>query len=233
MLSFEHSDGISIIKMDDGKANVMSPQMINEINAALDQAEGKGGVVILTGRDKMFSGGFDLSIFKADDPEEIYTMLCSGALLAQRLLSFPLPTITACSGHAIAMGAFTLLATDYRIGIKGDSKFAANEVAIGLTVPHFAIETLRQRLTPAALNKAVNFAWYFGADEALKSGFLDELTADADSLLPTATERAQAALKLDAKAHTNSKLRLREGLLETIAAAIARDCEGWKQSYQD
>ncbi len=230
LVTCDHSEGISLITLDDGKANVMSPPMISEINSALDKAESNGGVVILTGREKMFSGGFDLSIFKAGDREEIYTMLTAGAQLAQRLLSFPLPTITACSGHAIAMGTFVLLATDYRIGIRGDSKFAANEVAIGLTVPHFAIETLRQRLSPAALNKAVNLAWYFASDEALTAGFLDEL-ADADTLLDTAKARATAAQKLDAKSHTNSKLRLRADLLTTIENAIARDCENWRQSY--
>ena len=153
LVSYTFADGISTIALDDGKANVMSNQMISELNQALDQAEANGGVVIITGREKMLSGGFDLGVFKAGDAEATYTMLSGGAHLAKRLLGFPLPTICACSGHAIAMGVFLLLSTDYRIGIEGDSKFAANEVAIGMTVPHFAIETLRQRLTPQQLNK--------------------------------------------------------------------------------
>ncbi|MCG8415686.1 MAG: crotonase/enoyl-CoA hydratase family protein [Pseudomonadales bacterium] len=230
LLSYSFSDGISTIALDDGKANVMSNAMINELNQALDQAEANGGVVIITGREKMLSGGFDLGVFKAGDDEATFTMLSGGANLAKRLLSFPLPTICACSGHAIAMGVFILLSCDYRIGVEGDSKFAANEVAIGMTVPHFAIETLRQRLTPQQLNKAVNFAYYFSAKEALQAGFLDELTS-ADDLMSIATTRAQDALKLDANAHRESKLRMREELLKTMEEAVARDCEGWKAAY--
>ena len=230
LLTYTFADGVSTIKLDDGKANVMSVKMLGEINTALDQAEEAGGVVIITGRDGMLSGGFDLGVFKAGDQDEIYTMLSSGARLAQRLLSFPLPTICACSGHAIAMGVFVLLSTDYRIGIDGDSKFAANEVAIGMTVPHFAIETLRQRLTPQQLNKAVNFAYYFSAKEALQAGFLDELTG-AEELQATALARASDALKLDAKAHRESKLRMREDLLAKIENAIDRDSAGWKAAY--
>ena len=63
----------------------MSVQMLAEINAALDEAEKRGGVVILTGREKMFSGGFDLSVFKAGDKGQTYSMLSNGARLAERL----------------------------------------------------------------------------------------------------------------------------------------------------
>lgn len=230
-LTYSFSDNISTIALDDGKANVMSVQMLNEINSALDQAEANGGVVIITGNAKLLSGGFDLAVFKEGSPDEVFTMLSSGAKLALRLLSFPLPTICACSGHAVAMGIFVLLSTDYRIGIDGGSKFAANEVAIGMTVPHFAIETLRQRLTPQQLNKAVNFAYYFSAKEALSAGILDELTSE-EELMSTAIERAKGALELDAAAHTNSKLRMREELLKKMEVAIERDCEGWRGAYE-
>jgi enoyl-CoA hydratase len=230
LLDYQFSEGISTIKLDDGKANVMSIKMLSEFNAALDQAENNGGVVIITGNGKLLSGGFDLGVFKDGSPDEIYTMLSSGARLAQRLLSFPLPTICACSGHAVAMGLFVLLSTDYRIGMEGESKFAANEVAIGLTVPHFAIETLRQRLTPAQLNKAVSFAYYFSAREALGAGILDEL-ATAEQLMDTAMERAKTALTLDADAHRDSKLRMREELLVNMEKAIDRDCEFWRASH--
>ncbi len=229
LVTYSFEEGISTIMLDDGKANVMSVQMLAEINAALDEAEKRGGVVILMGREKMFSGGFDLSVFKAGDQEQTYTMLSNGARLAERLLSFPLPIITACSGHAVAMGIFLLVATDYRIGVEGGSKFAANEVAIGMTVPHFAIRVLRQRLTPQQLNKAVNFAYYFSTEEALEAGIIDELVQPSE-LMSTAKHRAQDALKLDAAAHTSSKLRMRETLLKEISSDIERDCEGWQQA---
>ena len=64
LATYSFEEGISTITLDDGKANVMSVQMLEEINVALDDAERQGGVVILTGREKMFSGGFDLSVFQ-------------------------------------------------------------------------------------------------------------------------------------------------------------------------
>ena len=52
--------------MDDGNANVMSVQMLQALNAALDRAQTDKAVVVLTGRQGMFSGGFDLAVFKGD-----------------------------------------------------------------------------------------------------------------------------------------------------------------------
>ncbi len=133
--------------MDDGKVNVLSIPMLGEINAALDQAESAGAVVVLTGRDGRFSGGFDLAVLRAGGPDAL-TMLRGGFDLAERLLTFPTPVVVACSGHAIAMAAFLLLSGDYRIGAAGPFKITANEVAIGLPMPMAAIEICRQRLTP-------------------------------------------------------------------------------------
>ena len=44
-----------------------------------------------------------------------------------------------------------------------------NEVAIGLTVPQFALEIARHRLTPAGFAR-ITTAAMFGPDEALRHG---------------------------------------------------------------
>jgi enoyl-CoA hydratase len=120
--------------MDDGNANVMSVQMLQALNAALDRAQTDKAVVVLTGRQGMFSGGFDLAVFKGD-PDEQLRMLQAGALLTEGLLSFALPVLAACTGHAIAIGAFLALSTDVRIGVDQGARIQVNEVQIGLTLP--------------------------------------------------------------------------------------------------
>ena len=39
LLTYSFDDNINVIALDDGKANVMSVQMLSDINTALDQAE--------------------------------------------------------------------------------------------------------------------------------------------------------------------------------------------------
>src|SRR5258706_13715503 len=99
---------VATITMDDGKVNVLSSAMLGEINAALDRAEADADVVVLSGRPGVFSAGFDLPVLR-ERGEAAGSMLKAGFDLAERLLSFPAPVVIACSGHAIAMGAFLVL----------------------------------------------------------------------------------------------------------------------------
>lgn len=216
------ADGTATITLDDGKANALRPETLVAVHAALDEAEGAGAVVVLTGRDGVFSAGFDLNIIKAGG-EGTASLVRGGMELAQRLLSFPAPVVIACSGHAMAMGSFLLLSGDYRIGV-GDAghKVCANEVAIGMTMPQAAIELCLQRLTPAGYNRAILLADVFTGDTAIAAGFLDT-TVPAGSLADAATERAKAFAALDRRAHAESKRRLRAPMLERLAAAIESD----------
>ncbi|HUN31199.1 MAG TPA: enoyl-CoA hydratase-related protein [Trebonia sp.] len=96
-------------------------------------------MVLIEGRDGVFSAGFDLPVLRNGGPDAL-TMLRSGFELAARLLEFPQPVVIACTGHAVAMGVFLLLCGDYRVGATGPFKITANEVAIGLTMPRAAVE---------------------------------------------------------------------------------------------
>ena len=86
--------------MDDGKVNALSPDMLREINEALDHAELEGvGAVVIAGNNKVFSGGFDLKVLKGGGQPAI-EMLAGGFELAARVLAFPKPVVMACTGHA-------------------------------------------------------------------------------------------------------------------------------------
>jgi len=178
----------------------------------------------------MFSGGFDLAVFKRG-PDELYRMLEAGARLTERLLSFPKPVVAACSGHAVAMGLFLLQCADVRIGVDSGARLQANEVQIGLTLPHFAIEVCRQRLAPAHLNLVAATAAPYTPEQALAAGMLDELVPAA-SLAAVARQRTAQLLTLNAEAFTATKLRLRAQALTALRAAIDADLADWSQRFR-
>lgn len=220
-VTYDVADGIATITMDDGKVNALSSAMIGAIDAALDQAEADGAVVVMTGRHDIFSAGFDLPVLRAGGSPAV-RMLRAGFDLAERVLSFRRPVVMACTGHAVAMGVFLLLSGDYRVGASGDYKLTANEVAIGLTMPRAAVEILRQRLTPACFHRAVALAEIFGPGNAVDAGFLDRVV-DASMLSDTADSVANELSKLDAAAHAATKLRARAPTLAALRAAIDAD----------
>ena len=228
-VSYEVADGVAVITMDDGKANAVSSALQSGVNSALDRAEAAGLPVVLTGRAGFFSAGFDLKTLAASGQPAV-DMLHGGIELAIRLLSFPTPVVVASPGHAIAMGVFLSLCGDYRIGVRGNYRYVANEVAIGMAMPFSTIEILRQRVTPAALTRSVLLAEVFTPENAVANGFLDEVV-EPDDLMPRAIAFAASLSALDGSAHAVSKKRLRGGLLASMNEGLAKDLEGWKKQF--
>jgi enoyl-CoA hydratase len=221
LVTYSLEGSIATIAMDDGKVNALSLAMLTELNAAFDQAEADGAVVVLAGREGRFSAGFDLGVLRAGG-EDALAMLKAGFELSARLLSFPTPIVIACPGHAIAMGVFLLLSGDYRVGAEGPYKITANEVALGITMPFAAIEVCRQRLTPAAFNRAVILSEVFSPGDAVEAGLLDRAVPSAE-LANVARSTAIDLSTLDMGAHAATKLRTRAGALDAIRAAIQTD----------
>jgi enoyl-CoA hydratase len=97
--------GVAHITMDDGKVNVMSTAMLADLNAALDRAEQDQAIVVLrSARPGIFSAGFDLKVFAANDSVRSLQMVKAGAELALRLMSHPTPTVGCHGGPRISDG---------------------------------------------------------------------------------------------------------------------------------
>ena len=212
--------GIARISLDDGKVNAMSSELMGELGKALDEAEAAQAIAVLRGRPGIFSAGFDLGTFKRGR-EATLDMLRGGARLIERLLAFPCPVVTVCTGHAYPMGAFLMLAADVRFGVAGAFRIGMNEVAIALTVPQFALEIARHRLTPAGFAR-ITTAPMFGPDEALRHGYLDYVVDAAQ--LDAAVELELARLRtLDRPAFVGTKARINARALDAVRAAIAAE----------
>lgn len=217
--TIEIKDEIAILTMDDGKANAINPPMLEALNACLDQAEKEAKVLIITGREGRFSGGFDLKLMMSLPGPEVKALVDGGGKLAHRLYSFPMPVIAACNGHGVAMGAFILLSSDVRIGTAGAFKIGANETQINMVLPIFASELVKARVDQAYLTRSMVFGELFDPETAIKVGYLDQVV-DAGDLLSTAKATAEALKPLSGSSLTGNKHLLRETTLATIGASL-------------
>jgi enoyl-CoA hydratase len=221
LVTYSLDDGIATLTLNNGKVNAFSHELIADFNRGLDQAEAAGAVVIVTGQPGILSGGYDLKVMTSG-PQAAINLVAEGSTLARRMLAHPFPIIVACPGHAVAKGAFVLLSADHRIGVEGPYSIGLNEVKIGMTMHHVGITLARDRLTPAAFQRAVITAEMFTPQGALTAGFLDQVVAP-EQLMSTAREVAQQLKKLNMGAHKGTKQKVRKDLLETLDAAIALD----------
>jgi enoyl-CoA hydratase len=221
LVSVEIENKVAKITLQNGKVNAISHQVIDEFNAALDQAEEAKAVVILTGKSGILSGGFDLKTMQKSMGAAM-ALVTEGSKLTRRMLAFPTPIIAACPGHAVAKGAFLLLCSDYRIGTAGPFKVGLNEVAIGMTMHHAGIEMARNRIPMNYFNRAVFNAEMFDPEDAIQAGYLDKVV-DGEQLMATAEAVAAQFNKLNLRAHHGTKVKARKDLLEKMDWAIEVD----------
>ena len=190
LATLESKDDVSIITIDDGKANVFSKNMIDAFNECLDNVPSDKGSLIITGREGMFSAGFDLKVISSGDIEKIRDMTLNGFKLLARIFSFPRPVLAACSGHGIALGTFLLCCCDYRIGIKGEYMVGANEMRTNMVIPTPILELIKFRVTQSYKYRAVLGGEMFALEDATKTGIIDEIT-ESNNLMNAAMEKAK------------------------------------------
>jgi len=220
-LTYELDGAVAVVRLDDGKANAIGPATVTALDEALTRAEGEAGALLLLGREGRFSAGFDLSVMTSGE-EAMRGLVRSGAELLVRIYGSPLPTVAAADGHALAMGALLLLASDTRLGAEGAYKVGLNEVAIGMGLPVFAVELARHRLSPTRFTAATIQGQVYDPAGALDAGYFDRLVPAGEL---EATARAEAArlaeLRRGAVAHT--KLRARQATIDHILATLDED----------
>ena len=213
--------GIAVITMDDGKANALGHDLLGALLAALDEADASGAdAVVIAGRPGRFSAGFDLSVMKAGGtgPKE---MLAAGVDVFLRIYQFPRPVIVACTGHAIAAGAIILMSSDLRVGTAGEFKIGMPELTIGMPLPFFATELMRDRLSKRHLARAT-LGQMYDPETAIDVGFLDEVVS-AEDLLDTAVANARVVGGVGRGAMKRTRTTTRGAIAEAVRSGLAED----------
>jgi len=221
LLTYALDGSTAVVTMDDGKANALSNEMIDQLLAALTRAEGEAKAMVLAGRPEKFCAGFDLKVMMSG-PANATALLTKGSELLLRLYAAKVPLVIACTGHALAGGALVVLTGDLRIAAAGAFKIGLNEVQIGLPVPVLAMELARDRLVKPELDRATLMATIYGPEDAELAGYVDAVVAPGE-LLATAKAEAARLAAFSQQAFRATKQRLRGQTLKYIRETMAED----------
>jgi enoyl-CoA hydratase len=222
------ADNVALLTFDDGKMNSFSFEAIESWNAALDQAEDAGALVI-AGNQKAFSAGFDLSVMKTAPSEPAGELLRKGAELTLRVAEFPRPVIIAATGHSLALGAIMLFAGDYRIGTDNPkSKFGMTEVHLGMPLPTFAMELARWRLSNLYFTRSTTLGTVYNGADAQLAGYLDEVVEN-DQVVERAAEYAATVSGLASKSFIATKHTERHAMLRYCHDHIDTDVDSFSK----
>jgi enoyl-CoA hydratase len=190
-LTYALDGDVAVIRLDDGKANVLGHPTIAAAHRALDRAEAEARVVLIAGRPGQLSGGFDLKEMGAG-LDRARDLVIAGARLHTRLFTFSRPVVFACTGNAVAAGAILLLVGDWNVGEAGDFRIGLPETAIGMPLPHFAVEYARFRLAGPHFGRATELATMYDPSGAVQAGYLDAV-AEGDAVEEALTEARRLA----------------------------------------
>lgn len=212
-LHVEHRDAVAVLTLDDpARRNALSPTMVDEIVATLEQlrADESVGALVVTGAGRAFCSGADLGNLVAltdaegGDPTDVRAIY--EGFLAFR--ESPLPTIAAVNGPAVGAGFNLALACDVRI-VSPAARFDTRFATIGLH-PGGGHTWLLERLGgPQVAAAMCLFGERVTGERAEQLGIAWQCVDD-DALLPTAIALAERAASVPRDLMARIKATLRE-----------------------
>ena len=189
----------STLMRDDTFENTLSYPMMDEFHKALDVVEAYGkenrcALVTTAKTGKIFSNGLDIATLM-DMPrggEEQFAFLRKVHELYSRLIVFPVPTIAAVQGHAMAGGMLLALAHDYRVANTAKGFWCMTEINIGaaLTPPlnDFFLAKIADKNVAA---KILLTGDRYSAAEALEMKVVDVVESGIEAVRSKALEMAE------------------------------------------
>jgi enoyl-CoA hydratase/carnithine racemase len=168
-------DGVAVITLNNPKVNALSGALIDQLAAVADQLHADPpGAVVVTGGERIFAAGADISEFGGPDEASIIGPRLHTAL--NRLESLPRFVIAAVSGFALGGGCELAMACDYRIASE-KAVFGQPEILLGI-IPGGGGTQRLPRLVGAPRAKEICITGrQVKAEEALRIGLCDEIVA--------------------------------------------------------
>ncbi|MGH9533295.1 MAG: enoyl-CoA hydratase/isomerase family protein [Terriglobales bacterium] len=258
-LTLAHEEHLSLITLNrPERRNAISMELLDELLAALDACAehwgGRGGAVAVTGAGAAFCAGMDIEMLRElgrMGPAHAITDAQKMARLFQRLYEFPLPTIAAVNGAAVAGGCGLASVCDFTLAVPA-ARFGYTEVRIGFLPALVATYLLRQigekrvrdlLLTGRLISAAEAEAWGLVTQVVPEQELLThvrqlaaELARNSPASLRATKQLLQdlpiyartEALSMAAKA--NAAMRTTADFREGLAAFLEKRPPHWTQS---
>ena len=214
MIRCDDHDGIAVLRIEHGKANVLDLELCNAIVESFDGA-GEARAVVLTGAGRIFSAGVDLFRVVEEGRSYIEAFLPAMCRAFERVFAHPAPVVAAANGHAIAGGCLLVAAADQRLMAEGSARIGIPELQVGVPFPPAALEIMRFSTPPQHFQTVVYRAETYEPPAARALGLLDEIV-DPGALLDRALAVAGRLASVRAETFAITKREVRRPAMERI-----------------
>ena len=244
MIKYLKENRIGIITLNrPEKRNALNPELVSQLKDKLKEIKDDEDVkvLIITGQGKSFCSGADLeylnsikdfsSIENENDSESL-------AKLFLDIYNFPVPTIAAVNGAAIAGGCGLANVCDFIIADKDNAKFGYSEVKIGF-IPAIVSIFLIKKIGEGKTKQLLLTGEIINAQKANYIGLVDyvaeDALAEAKALANKLISNSGLSMKLTKKMISDiSNLNVKEAVNYCIRLnTISRSSEDFKKGLEN
>src|SRR5262249_21534987 len=207
MIELTHQDGVAVLRMADGKANVMSLEFCRAMTARLEEVPASpAAAVVVTGNRRSFYAGVDLVGLLSGGRPYVGDSLPALSAMRATASAFPKPIAAAINGHAAAGGCVLACAADRRLMAREAGRIGVSELLVGVPFPPAAMEVMRNAVAPQYFEEAIFTGATYAPPEALGRGLVNEIV-EPEALLERAVAAAKALAALPAGTLRSRKSR--------------------------
>jgi enoyl-CoA hydratase len=223
------SDGVAVVTLNNPKVNALASGVLEQLHVvAQDLTANPPGAVVVTGGERIFAAGADISEFGGPDEAAPITERFHRALDA--VAAIPRFVIAAVSGYALGGGCELALACDYRIA--GDrAVFGQPEILLGIIPGGGGTQRLARAVGASRAKELCITGRQVKSEEALRIGLADEVVPNEqlhERALALAAEVAKGALVAGALC----KQAIDDGLSTSLADGLLLERQLFVDSFR-
>ncbi|XAR72037.1 hypothetical protein NMG60_11018528 [Bertholletia excelsa] len=218
MCSLEKRGSLFVLTLTGDGQHRLNPTLLDGISAALcsvkSEASGGPSALITTAQGNFFSNGYDIAWAKSGGPaaatnDRLLLMSSKFRSIIGELISLPMPTIAAVTGHATAAGFIFALCHDYILMRKDKGFLYMSELEISLPVPAYVIAVLRSKIgSPAARRDVMMRAAKLTAEAAVDRGIIQSAHDSAEETVVAAVKFGEELVRRKWDGHVYGQIRM-------------------------
>lgn len=223
------SDGVAVVRLDNPKVNALSQALLSRLaDVAAELTADPPGAVVITGGDRLFAAGADISEFGG--PREAEAIGAGFHRALDAVAAIPRFVIAAVSGFALGGGCELALACDYRIAGER-AVFGQPEILLGIIPGGGGTQRLPRLVGPSRAKELMITGRQVKSAEALAIGLADEVVAD-DELMDRALTLAAEVARGAVVAQALVKRAVDEGLSSTLVDGLSLERRLFVESFE-
>src|SRR3954464_8040051 len=239
---YEREGDVGLVVMAAPPLNLFGVELINDLVAALEEAEGDGArALVVRAEGRVFTGGVDVQEFAGLTHEQGAALFEDLVKIVHKLEAMPIPTIA--SVHALCLTAGFELALGCDILLAGEAaKFGLVERVVGLTPGMGGTQRVAERAGPARARELVMTGELFDAATLERWGVVNRVLPDegfAEAAFAFARRlaegptRAHAATKAIVRAQVEGGARAADERVPELAGDLfgTEDLQGAVRSF--